>query len=149
MDDKQIIIDGVDVSGCGHYEDLNCFAYRDSCGYPLDCKDNPSCYYKQLKQKEQECEELKKIIQRHDNDNNALLKEVEDRLCEYYRRYKQALAEIIRFFEEDEDFARYSGRPIIFAKSALEKIEKILKENDIKISEYKGKHNGKIGKTIT
>ena len=49
-------------------------------------------------------------------------------------KYKQALDEIIRFFKEDEKFARYSGRPIIFAKPALEKIEKILKENDIKIS---------------
>ena len=49
-------------------------------------------------------------------------------------RYKQTFAEIIRFFEEDEKFARYSGRPIIFVKPTLEKIEKILKENDIKIS---------------
>ena len=88
----------------------------------------------ELQAKEQECEELKKIIQRHDNDNNALLKEVEDKLCEYYRRYKECLTEIIRFFKEDEKFSRYSGRPIIFVKPALEKIEKILKENDIKIS---------------
>lgn len=49
-------------------------------------------------------------------------------------KYKQALDKIIRFFKEDEKFARYSGRPIIFVKPALEKIEKILKENDIKIS---------------
>ena len=49
-------------------------------------------------------------------------------------KYKQALNEIIRFFKEDEKFARYSGRPIIFPKPTLEKIEKILKENDIKIS---------------
>ena len=58
---------------------------------------------KQLKRKEQECEKL-----------------------------KQTLTEIIIFFKEDKKFARYSGRPIIFAKSALERIEKILKENDIK-----------------
>lgn len=49
-------------------------------------------------------------------------------------KYKQALAEIIRFFKEDEKFARYSGRPIIFVKPALERIEKILKEKDIEIS---------------
>ena len=65
MTDKQIIIDGVDVSGCGHYEDLNCFAYRDSCGYPLDCKDNPNCSYKQLKRKKQENEELKEEIKHY------------------------------------------------------------------------------------
>ena len=60
---------------------------------------------------------------------NPLITEVEP-----INKYKQALDEIIRFFKEDEKFARYSGRPIIFAKPALEKIEKILKENDIKIS---------------
>ena len=63
MENKEIYIDDVDVSECEHYEDLNCFAYRDSCGYPLDCKDNPNCYYKQLKRKEQECEELKRELQ--------------------------------------------------------------------------------------
>ena len=61
-EDKQIIIDGVDVSGCKHYDDLDCYAQRDNCGYPLDCKDHPNCYYKQLKRKEQECERLKEAI---------------------------------------------------------------------------------------
>lgn len=58
-DKEQIIIDGVDVSGCVHYEDLSCTAFRDSCGYPLDCKDFFSCYFKQLARKTAECEELK------------------------------------------------------------------------------------------
>lgn len=50
-------------------------------------------------------------------------------------KYYKALIEIIRFFKEDKKFARYSGHPIIFTSSALENIEKILKENDIKINE--------------
>jgi DNA repair exonuclease SbcCD ATPase subunit len=69
MTDKQIIIDGVDVSGCEHlYREIDCLAHMDyseccegydpSYGY---CP-NTDCYYKQLKRKEQECEELKKII---------------------------------------------------------------------------------------
>ena len=78
---------------------------------------------KQLKRKEQECEELKYKVELMMDCASCKIDE-----------YKQALAEIIRFFEEDEKFARYSGRPIIFVKPALEKIEKILKENDIKIS---------------
>ena len=57
--DKQIIIDGVDVSGCGYID-------RDSAWCDLcmtNCaKETKPCYYKQLKAKEQECEELKKII---------------------------------------------------------------------------------------
>lgn len=132
MTDKQIIIDGVDVSGCEHYEDLNCFAYRDSCGYPLDCKDNPNCYYKQLKRKEQECEELKKIIQRHDNDNNALLKEVEDKLCEYYRRYRECLTDIKEIAEKD------------FNHTCWETYARQLKQILQKISECKGEYNEKI-----
>lgn len=48
----------------------------------------------QLDQLKAENEELKETIQRHDNDNNALLKEVEDELCEYYRRHRECLTEI-------------------------------------------------------
>lgn len=71
MENKQIIIDGVNVSGCEHYDDLNCYAYRDSCGYPLDCKDNHNCYYKQLKRKEQECNQL-------EAENEQLMEAFED-----------------------------------------------------------------------
>ena len=210
MTDKQIIIDGVDVSGCNYYQYSMCTATKDNYGdCSFYCKDYEMnyCYYKQLKRKEQECEELRQyhnkcciefenekqeLLERYNqvsrdfyngkycNKENCSLLKAKEQECEEfkkeleviyddckgcptcnealynanlyakeYRKLKQTLAEIIRFFEEDEDFARYSGRPIIFAKSALEKIEKILKENDIKISEYKGKHNGKIGKTIT
>lgn len=64
-DKEPIMIDGVDVSECVHYEDLSCTAFRDSCGYPLDCKDFFFCNYKQLARKTQECEELKiKLIQK-------------------------------------------------------------------------------------
>ena len=68
MTDKQIIIDGVDVSGCNR---LNTFPMQygepyEICLTSLEqwggqekyCKDRPNCYYKQLKAKEQECEEL-------------------------------------------------------------------------------------------
>ena len=90
MTDKQIIIDGIDVSGCELYRNDNgvfapdgtaertelCYLTNDYCG------NNPNCYYKQFKRseaqcevmfvlhtdlekrykaKEQECEELKKL----------------------------------------------------------------------------------------
>ena len=100
MENKEIIIDGVNVAGCEDY------GYRGKAGYwchnyDEPCTDYSNCYYKQLKRKEQECEELKEeiddlkeIIQRHDNDNNALLSEFENDLVDYYRRYKECLAEI-------------------------------------------------------
>ena len=63
MTDKQIIIDGIDVSGCS-YGEIEKDIFKCSCEYnvrsaSMFCKDNPNCYYKQLKAKEQECEELK------------------------------------------------------------------------------------------
>ena len=63
MTDKQMIIDGVDVSGCEYYnkDDKTCREVNgkyetDICDF--DKCENSNCYYKQLKRKEQECEEL-------------------------------------------------------------------------------------------
>ena len=59
MTDKQIIVDGVDVSRCGFYHSNGeCCTSRVWEGY---CKDCRKCMYKldqQLKRKEQECETL-------------------------------------------------------------------------------------------
>ena len=67
MTDKQIIIDGVDVSGCekqgetiagitcGNGERIR-LANEIITKHKL-CKDNPNCYYKQLKRKEQEVQQ--------------------------------------------------------------------------------------------
>ena len=58
MTDKQIIIDGVDVSGCECY---NPNIKMDCLLHPLQsdaCKNNPNCYYKQLKRAENQCEDM-------------------------------------------------------------------------------------------
>ena len=56
---KQVIIDGVDVSGCEY-----CSRYADTtiynCDWTGECKEHPNCHYKKWQRKEQECEELKK-----------------------------------------------------------------------------------------
>lgn len=65
MIDKQIIIDGVDVSGCIHYQDNMCTATKDNYGdCSFYCKDYDmnDCYFKQLKRKEQECEKYKQAL---------------------------------------------------------------------------------------
>ena len=76
MTDKQIIIDGVDVSGCDFLakEDDYCSysgeyrAYKGQCGCSDEemCKDHPNCFYKkvlkQLKAKEQECNKYKQTL---------------------------------------------------------------------------------------
>ena len=68
-DKEKIIIDGVDVSGCkGFYihdrstTNIDYWMYgqcKSSKEYGCYCRNNPNCYYKQLKRKEQECERLK------------------------------------------------------------------------------------------
>ena len=57
MTNKQIIIDGVDVSRCDELitQSENTIICEIT-GYL--CNDRQNCYYKQLKRKEQECEEL-------------------------------------------------------------------------------------------
>ena len=69
---EEIIIDGVDVSGCvkqgetvvgitcGNGERIR-LANEIITKHKL-CKDNPNCIYKQLKRKEQECERLKQTL---------------------------------------------------------------------------------------
>ena len=68
MTDKQIVIDGVDVSGCKKYkhEIVRCNATLKNmcfCGGRCTDKKNADCDFKQLKRKEQECEELKRELQ--------------------------------------------------------------------------------------
>ena len=81
MTDKQIIIDGVDVSGCKYYIADNgvqyngCYELTDICECNKEddfCDDNPNCYYKQLARKEQECEELEGRLKYIINENKVL-----------------------------------------------------------------------------
>ena len=70
MEDKEIIINDVDVARCGYFceADNECSI----CGMGTDgedtfcknCKDNPNCYYKQLKRLEQENARKKDMIER-------------------------------------------------------------------------------------
>lgn len=57
-DKEQIIINGVDVSGCNHLVD------KEACGsmecQSVECEKNPNCLFKQLSHKTQECEKMAK-----------------------------------------------------------------------------------------
>ena len=76
MTDKQIIINGCDVSGCeciiedyqrannfeGRYEHIKNVCELGERGaeyYNLFCKDNPNCYYKQLQREKQNSQEAR------------------------------------------------------------------------------------------
>lgn len=88
-DKEQIIISGVDVSGCDFLakEDIyNSYsgvttAYKGQCGCSDDemCKDHRNCGYKklarQLQRKTEECEELKAYAQAQENQRETYYKE--------------------------------------------------------------------------
>ena len=66
MTDKQIIIDGVDVSGCNFTLErdgkIKCeCTHATGFGVICDCESWKTCDYKNYKRKEQECEELKSV----------------------------------------------------------------------------------------
>ena len=65
MTNKEIIIDGVDVSGCEDFGlRLSNKKVLEWChNYDDHCKDYPNCYYKQLQRKEQECETQQKALE--------------------------------------------------------------------------------------
>lgn len=92
---EQIIIDGVDVSGCKFRNGDNSICFSDS----YFCEGH-LCYFKQLARKTQECEELKKqdyenlkII--HDDFNQIISLRAEN------ARYREALKEIEKICLED------------------------------------------------
>ena len=79
MTEKQIIIDGVDVSGCPHIEyehkwwdiagreqnseNVCSLSFDNNADFEEDflCEQNPNCHYKQLKRKEQKLEKIKEF----------------------------------------------------------------------------------------
>lgn len=94
MTDKQIIIDGVDVSGCilRRRKEPNCTVCNgySSKVFEFDCSDFKNCYFKQLKRKEQECEKLRGDF----HDTNEQLKDYKehyDRQSEEHQKLKQDL----------------------------------------------------------
>ena len=76
MENKQIIIDGVDVSGCRYlFDDTSYKRSKTSCSITLkDCKYlGNNCYYKQLKRAEQKLEKIKKVCNKFTPDHYKIL----------------------------------------------------------------------------
>ena len=89
MTDKQIIIDGVDISKCKQYDEVFNYCDQSYLGEggllkntknPKRCECSPNCYYKQLKRKEQECEELKEDVERWKSNFNGKVSAIEELL---------------------------------------------------------------------
>ena len=109
MTDKQIIIDGCDVSGCSLYEDNpkyrmwgTCDCMRsmvDQSGYDelagAECK-GYNCYYKQLKHSEAQCEDM--FVKHTDLEMKYKQKEQE---CEFSNLRIIQLQETLSQYETD------------------------------------------------
>lgn len=114
--DKQIIVDGVDVSGCGYYDPNadkeshflhDCKKEHAPC---WSCASMPGCLYKKYKRKEQECEMLKKIINEAKNsklDLNSFFA-IEATVGEYQLELDQLKAEndLFRICHDNEQAKR-------------------------------------------
>ena len=93
-DKEQIIIDGCNVSGCVQFTQEG-----DCCNLGGGCKGWPNCYYKQLKRKEQECEE-------HRSNAESYCKSyqyscvVNGKITNKALKYKQALDEIAAHYQK-------------------------------------------------
>lgn len=113
--DEEIIIGGFNVGLC-RYKYI-CKVYEN----PVYCEKNQYCYFKQLKRKEQECEELK--AQLNDmacmDDDNVLCYPRQE-LKKECEKYKQVLNEIYLIIDEIKE--QYD----ILDISELEQIQDII-----------------------
>lgn len=116
-DKEQIIIDGVDVSGC-RYGEIEKDVFKCSCEYnvrsaSMFCKDNPNCHYKLYKRKEQEYEELRQY---------------HNKCCEEFEKEKQNLIDRYNQFSKDFFIGKYCKKEYCDLLKAKEQECEELKE---------------------
>lgn len=92
MTDKQIIIDGVDVSRCEKLMQgivpFGCIEDRKTCS----CMNNPNCLYKQLKRAENQIVDLNKIV------------DAKEQECDQLKAENEELKELSKLLEEQMKF---------------------------------------------
>lgn len=98
MENKEIYVDGIDVSKCQDFyiyamdnsKCCNCESDNTQC---VDCKDNPNCYFKQLSRKTQEYELLVRTNKIHidmlDQLNNKYIDKEQE--CEKLKKKNEIL----------------------------------------------------------
>lgn len=157
MTDKQIIIDGCDVSGCEYFSSGLGYCIigllANDGTHICECEQN--CHYKQLKRKEQECEELKEEKQglikdweekknlayeiackneKLDTENKRLVAELANPVFDSFEeldKLKQTLTEIkeiITNFYETGFLRTDNGCILINNNTCVETLNKILQK---------------------
>ena len=137
MADKQIIIDGVDVSGCECY---NPNIKMDCLLYPLQsdaCKNNPNCHYKLYKRKEQECEFWEKELDRTHllmlEKQDELVKEIlkNDQLEAEKKELKTCYNNNLKVLRHEEKVNNNLTDRVMKAEQALQEIKEIANKNEV------------------
>ena len=109
MTNKQIITDGVDVSGCivfnNKYRTALC-NHTDDIREAIHCNDSPNCLYKKFKRKEQECEELKEQLTILDDE--AVVVEITIKQFEEYKKLKAENEELKEINQELLKYRKHS-----------------------------------------
>ena len=116
-DKEQIMINGVDVSGCEYltYEleedgEYYWFCKISPTGGPDECEYNPECFYKrvlkQLARKTQEYEDLKERLERTEEDLKYQCVDCMNVKSDRYRKALEEIEEYIKKYECDncEDY---------------------------------------------
>ena len=144
MTDKPIMINGVDVSECEHlglYKE--CKLKCGSC-CPVDCKDNPNCYYKQLMRKEQECQ------QAMDNYVQLDLQRVKEynELVDLYKAKEQECEKLKSDLTDLSKIIDCKNGTILTFKEQLDKLKQTLAEIKEICNEYQKEYILNIGVEI-
>ena len=132
MADKQIMINGIDVSECEYCLKMikhRCTIQQDV--YKCLCEGNPNCHYKQLKRKEQECEKAKQNAQDTHELYQALMESFNILQGEKIKLEQEC--ERLRFPMPDTNYA-------ILTKEEFEQLDKLKVENDSLKSELMQTH---------
>lgn len=99
--DKQIIIDGVDVSGCKYFCKFTTICRNENIGRVVRprCKNVADCYYKQLKRAKNQIVDLNKMVEAKEQECNKLYIQLKTDE-EYHKEEENTLRKIIKNKEE-------------------------------------------------
>ena len=135
MENKQIIIDGVDVSKCEYLQYKGCNFPQclvKIASFDLKCE-GYNCHLKRLVQKEQECRQLKKRLEQQEALTEtyevcyrAKHNDVKDRFIKY-RQALRSIEDIIISVKSDPSYYPKEQKIYMWCQKVLDIIDKNLK----------------------
>ena len=142
MTNKQIIVDGIDVSECVYYFDKKCRCMDASIMQDFylcpQCNSNPNCYYKKFKRSEAQCEGM--FVTHTDLEMKYKAKEQE---CEWLHLWLPIVTRIAKQFgspKRAESIGYLAYAEQIFAE--LDQLKGVIKKYE-ECNKYLVEENGK------